>query len=296
MGFHIKIKASLFHRKPLPLSVITGGQLWYGNTDEFVQTMLDEVGKTDFIAFDPEHVGRGFQVVWHEGERKSVLLNQPLPCSRGDLIALYAAAERIAEFWHGTIWVDDEKTSLKAFRETLDEHIAANERFIRMMAEKVLSMTDQSVEIYGAMWPLHPGREEAERFLQSPAEYDRWLHEKQAMDACYWPIVYGLPPDRQSAGGYTSFSPLEIPCIYMDKVPPEGFTTVEPGTGCRVPVSEWLITVEDGTEKICEIPYEEFRAKLPADRVSRYDEHMILIQPMTAEELRAIYSPESASI
>lgn len=290
MGFHVQIKASLFHRKPLPLSVITGETLWYGNTDEFVQTMLDEVGKSDFVAFDPEHIGRGFQVIWHEGERKNVLLNQSLPCSRGDLIALHAAAERIAAFWHGTIWVDDKKTTLKEFRKKLDEHIAENERFIRMMAEKMMSITDQNIEIDGAMWPLHPGREEAERFLQSPAEYDRWLHEKQAFDACYLPIVYGVPKERQSAVGFTSFSSMEIPCIYMDKVPPEGFSTVEPGTGRRFLVSEWLISVEDEEGLICEIPYEEFRAKLPADKVSRYDNDMILIQPMTGEELRAIYS------
>ena len=50
------------------------------------------------------------------------------------------------------------------------------------------------------------------------------------------------------------------------------------------------LTQKDEEGLICEIPYEEFRAKLPADKVSRYDNDMILIQPMTGEELRAIYS------
>lgn len=152
--------------------------------------MLDEIGKKDFIAFDPEYIGRGFQVVWHEGERKSVYLRLPLPCSHGDLIACYEAAERIATFWQGTLWAEGEKISLKAFRETLDEHCAQNERFIQMMAEKLWVMTDHRMEIYGAMWPMCPGREEAERFLESLSEYDGGLHEKQAIDACYWPIVY----------------------------------------------------------------------------------------------------------
>lgn len=292
MGLNLKIEAPFFHRKPLPLSVITGDKLCYGNTDEYVQTMLGEVGKSDFIAFDPEHIGRGFQVVWHEGERKSVFLRLPLPCSRGDLIAFYAAAERIATFWRGTLWVDGEKTSLKAFQETLDEHIAENERFIQMMAGKMMSMTEHSLEIYGAMWPLRPGKEEAERFLQSPDEFDKWLHEKQSIDACYWPVVYGLAPDGQSAMAGTTFSPLEVPCIYLDKVPPSGFTVAEPGTGRRVPVTQWPIIVEDDAGQICEIPYGEFRAKLPVDKVSRYDADKILIQPMTGEELRAIYTPK----
>lgn len=78
----------------------------------------------------------------------------------------------------------------------------------------------------------------------------------------------------------------------MDKVPPTGFSTEEPGTGRRVPVSAWMIRVADAAGQICEIPYEQIRAKLPANKVSRYDADKILIQPMTSEELRSIYSPK----
>lgn len=60
-------------------------------------------------------------------------------------------------------------------------------------------------------------------------------------------------------------------------------------TGKHVPVTKWRIVVKDGEGAECEISYQEFRAKLPADKVSRYDKDMILIQPMTPEEIRAIY-------
>ncbi len=129
-------------------------------------------------------------------------------------------------------------------------------------------------------------------FMLAPQSFDAWLHEKQEVDACYWPIVYGVMRDGQSAMAGTIYNPLEVPYIYLDKVP-EGYTTLDSRTGKRVPVMVWWIVVKDGEGLEREISYQEFRAKLPVDKVSRYDKDKILIQPMTSEEIRAIYFPES---
>lgn len=291
MAIDVTIRASLFSRKPLPLDVIIGADLHYGNAEDYVQTMDGEVGQHEFIAYLPDHIGRGFQVIWHEGERKRVVLRQPLPCCREEMIEFYHTVERIVTFWKGSLNVDGKATSLKAFLGTLDENQRFNENTIRDLGMDILNGFEGQYEIYGAMWPLRPGHPEGRLFLLSPESYGKWLHEKQEIDACYWPVVYGVMPDEMVGIAISRFCPYDVPAIYPDKVSAD-FTTRDPQTGRSVPVTQWILTVDDGEDKFCEISYDEFRSKLPAEKVSRYDSHKILIQPMTGEELRAIYAPK----
>ena len=291
MAIDVIIKAGLFHRVLLPFDVIVGDKLHYGNAEEYVQTMGGEVGKKEFIAYLPDHIGRGFQVIWHEGESRRVVLRQPLPCCEPELREFYQTVKRIAEFWKGSLIVDGKATTLKAFLRTLEDNISFNVQAARDLGRDILNANEYGYEIYGAMWPLHPGEEEGRMFMLSPESYGEWLHEKQEIDACYWPIVYGVMPDGQSAMAGITYDPLEVPCIYLDKVP-KGFKTTD-SMGRSVPVTVWCVFVKDGEGLSREISYEEFRAKLPADKVSRYDKDKILIQPMTSEEIRAIYFQES---
>jgi len=288
MAIDVIIKAGLFHRKPLPFEVIIGDKLFYGNAEDYVQTMDGQIGKREFIAFLPEHIGRGFSVIWHEGESRRVVLRQTLPCCEPELREFYETVKRIAEFWKGHLTVDGKPTTIKAFLNTLADNISFNIQAARDLGRDILNGAEYGYEIYGAMWPLRPGEPEGRMFLLTPESFGEWLHEKQEIDACYWPIVYGVMQDGQSAMAMTIYSPLEVPYIYLDKVP-EGHTTRDSRTGQQVPVTDWRIIVKDDEGSECEISYQEFRAKLPADKVSRYDKNMILIQPMTPEEIRSIY-------
>ena len=292
MAIDVTIKAGLFHWVPLPFEVIIGDVLHYGNTENYVQTMDGEVGEKEFIAYLPDHIGRGFQVIWHEGESRRVVLRQPLPCCEPELREFYQTVKRIAEFWKGSLIVDGKATTLKAFLRTLEDNVSFNVQAVRDLGRDILNVNEYVYEIYGAMWPLRPGEKEGRMFMLSPESYGEWLHEKQEIDACYWPVVYGVVPDGQSAMAGIVFDPLDVPYIYLDKVP-HGFTTIDSKTGRRVPVTAWRIIVKDGEGHSCEMSYEEFRAKLPAEKVSLYDHDMILIQPMTSEEIRTIFFSEN---
>ncbi len=290
MAIHVIIQAGVFHRKPLPLDIIIGDVLHYGNTEDYVQTMEGEVGQHEFIAYLPDHIGRGFQVIWHEGENKRVVLRQPLPCCREELNEFYRTVERIMTFWKGSLNVDGKATSLKSFLGTLEDNQRINEQAISDLGRDILNGCEGQHEIYGAMWPLCPGYPEGRLFLLSAENYGKWLHEKQVIDICYWPVVYGVMPDEKVGIAISGFGPYEVPAIYPNKVS-DDFKIRDPQTGRPVPVTKWLVNVDDGKEKFCEISYNEFRAKLPPEKISRYDSHKILIQPMTGEELRTIYSP-----
>lgn len=248
------------------------------------------MGQNKFIAYLPDHIGRGFQVIWHEGERTSVVLRLNLPCCKEELHAFYSAVERIVRYWRGTLHVDGRRMSLKTFMATKEENERINAQAVRDLGKKLLDGYENRLEIGGAMWPLRPGREEGRLFLLSPDAFGEWLHEKQQIDACYWPVVYAEKKDGQGIVAFTQFGPWEVPAIYLNQVPPKTFMIRDPQTGHSVQVEAWHICVMDDSGLLCEIPYAEFRAKLPESKISRYDGDKILIQPMTGDELRAIYS------
>lgn len=291
MAIHVILEAGLFHHVPLPFDVIIGDKLAYGDAEKYVQTMTGEIGEKEFIAYLPEQIGRGFQVFWHEGEARRVVLRLPLPCCEPEMREFYQTVQRIAEFWKARLIVDGKRTSLKAFMATLEENVRFNADTIREVGKKIVSETGCTVEILGAMWPLRPGVEEGRMFMLDPDSFAEWLHEKQAIDACYWPLVYAAP-DNESVEGWVNFGPLGVPGIYRNHTPPSGFTTPHPVTGRHVPVVAWRVMISDDDDPICQLSYEAFRAKLPADKVHRYDRDMILIEPMSSEELRAIYQTE----
>ncbi len=131
MAIDVIIKAGMFRRVPLPFDVIIGDKLHYGNAEDYVQTMDGQVGKREFIAYLPEHIGRGFLVIWHEGESRRVVLRQTLPCCEPELREFYETVKRIAEFWKGRLIVDGRPTTLKAFQNTLEDNIRFNMQAVR---------------------------------------------------------------------------------------------------------------------------------------------------------------------
>lgn len=70
MSIDITIKQKGFFKKTLPLSVILGSDLKYG---AFVNDALikDTIGEDEIVIYHPEHIGRGFNIIWNENEKKA---------------------------------------------------------------------------------------------------------------------------------------------------------------------------------------------------------------------------------
>ena len=81
MAIDILIKQKWFGNKTMPLEVILGDDLHYGN---FIndQLTVGELGESEFIASNPECIGRGFSVTWNPTEKKSINLRLPLPSTK----------------------------------------------------------------------------------------------------------------------------------------------------------------------------------------------------------------------
>ena len=167
MSIDVVIKQKLFGRKTMPLEVILGSELRYGN---FVNDRLNagELGESEFVAYHPGHIGQGFSVVWTPGEKKSIALRLPQPSTAQELADFYAAVERMASYWDARLIADGRRIGLSGFLAGLKDMVAFNDQIIRRLSRQVLDGAQDNLILYSVMWPLTMGREEAAAFSENP--------------------------------------------------------------------------------------------------------------------------------
>ena len=188
MSLEVVIKQKLFGRKPMPLEVILGEDLYYGNYEND-QLSVGEMGEEEILVYNPNRIGRGFSVAWMPEEKKAVTLRLLQPTTTRELQDFYAAVERMAKHWEGSLEVEGQKQSLELFLASYQEMMEFNLKALKDFAGQVLDGTYDTLALYAAMWPMSMGKEEATLFLHNPHLFEEWLHEKQAMN------VYHESPD-----------------------------------------------------------------------------------------------------
>lgn len=285
MAIDILIKQKRFGNKTMPLEVILGDDLHYGN---FIndQLTVGELGESEFIAYNPECIGRGFSVTWNPTEKKSINLRLPLPSTKKELKDFYGVVERISKYWGAKIIDDGSKVSLESFMAGLQKMIESNNRFIKQFSQQVLDGEYDTLTLYSAMWPLCMGKEEATLFLNDPESYAEWLHEKQSVD------VYFASPDfyMRDNGVYGRFILVNgIPAVFPN-TPSVPFGITDPETGKQLECSQWVILIGIQGEKtpLCEMEYSKFLEILPDDKISKFDGGRFLLAELTEEEIRTI--------
>ncbi len=283
MSIDVLIKQRLFGNKTMPLEVILGEHLHYGN---FVKDQLNvgELGETEFIAYNPKSIGRGFSVVWNSKEKKTIALRLPQPSTTQELNDFYAAIERMVNYWNGKLIVDGSRVSLPDFLSAFDNMDDFNNKIIKQFSQQVLDGEHDTLTLYSTMWPLTIGKEEATMFMENPNYYAEWLHEKQSVN------VYFASPDFYIGDSgifarYILTNNLPAVFPYQPTVP---FGTTDPSTGKQLECKEWLILlgIEGEAEPLCEMEYSKFLSLIPENKKSKYDGNHFLLAKMTEEEIR----------
>ena len=283
MSIDVLIKQRLFGNKTMPLEVILGEHLHYGN---FVKDQLNvgELGETEFIAYNPKSIGRGFSVVWNPKEKKTIALRLPQPSTTQELNDFYAAIERMVNYWNGKLIVDGSRVSLPDFLSAFDNMDDFNNKIIKQFSQQVLDGEHDTLTLYSTMWPLTIGKEEATMFMENPNYYAEWLHEKQSVN------VYFASPDFYIGDSgifarYILTNNLPAVFPYQPTVP---FGTTDPSTGKQLECKEWLILlgIEGEAEPLCEMEYSKFLSLIPENKKSKYDGNHFLLAEMTEEEIR----------
>ncbi len=285
MSIDVLIKQKLFGGKTMPIEVILGEHLQYGH---FVNDQLNvgELGETEFLAYNPESIGRGFSVVWNPKEKKTIALRLPQPSTTSELKDFYDAVERMVNYWHGKLIVDGSRVRLPDFLSAYDNMVDFNNKIIKHFSQQVLDGEQDALTIYSTMWPLVIGKEEASLFMENPNYYEEWLHEKQSMN------VYFASPDFY-VGDNGIFARYILtndrPTIFPHQ-PTVPFGTTDPTTGKQLECKEWLICIgiEGEKEPLCEMEYSKFLSLLPESKKSKYDGSHFLLAEMSEEEIRKL--------
>ena len=287
MSIDVLIKQRLFGNKTMPLQVILGEHLHYGN---FVKDQLNvgELGETEFIAYNPKSIGRGFSVVWNPKEKKAIALRLPQPSTTQELKDFYDAIERMVNHWHGNLVVDGSRVSLPDFLSNFENMVNFNNKILNHFSQQVLDRKSDTLTLYSTMWPLTIGKEEATMFMENPNYYAEWLHEKQSINVCFASPHFYIG-DNGIFARFILTNNLPAVFPYQPTVP---LGTTDPATGKQLECKEWLILlgVEGEKEPLCEMEYSKFLSLIPENKKSKYDGNHFLLDEMTEEEIRAFCS------
>ncbi len=285
MSIEITIRQKLFGRKRMPLEVILGEDLHYGT---FINDRLKvgELGKDEFIAYNPESIGRGFSVVWNPDEKRKIELRLPQPSTERETSEFYAAVERMAKHWNAKLTVDGSPVLLGDFLGGLKDMVAFNDRIIRHFSHQILDGEHEILTLFSAMWPLDIGREEARAFIEDTKEYAVWLHTKQSVDA-----RYAVPKFYAGEKGIFAVYAVRNDESYLfprEPVVPLGM--IDPSTGRNLQCSNWkvLLKIKGEEEPVGEVEYAEFLRRVPENKIVRYDGNKVQILKMKKEEIREL--------
>ena len=286
MSLELTIQQKGFAKKTLPLSVILGDKLSYGSYDYAWRLEYDKLSEREFTAFLPNALARGFSVTWNSEEKQSIQMRMLTPTSREEIREFYAAVSRIMEYWNANLFVEGQKISLKKWISGIDDYIAFNTDALNGYCKATMKDENGGMTFFSAFWPLSIGQEEASRFLNNPDAFEAWMHERQSIDAFYTaPMFY--EEDGNVFGRYLFLE--DCRCIFP-KEPSVPFGVSDPDTGKKLSCSEFRVGVYPKKGDIlADVDFEEFINRLPADKVSRYDEKRILIEPIDMSDLKKLF-------
>ena len=283
MARELFIRNSRLLKKPLSMSDIVSGHKWsYGTLDDHGR--LDK-GKIDnngpLIIYDTEKIGRGIQILDHDSS-KEIHLALVLPATEGDVRMLYDVAKRIAELWKSKhISVDGDKEDVSNLDHCIDFDIKTHKSVLRN-ARQIFNGSEY-LNLACATLPVCISIEQLENFADDYNDFGHYLHEKQMISA-YKSAPLFAQLDDVICSIYVFF---DNGAIILPRVPEMKFTQDGEIYTCM----ESYIFVHDlfEGEKISKMRFDDFVGRVPSEKKTEFDYRHILINPLTSEELQAIF-------
>ncbi|MCM1089293.1 MAG: DUF4299 domain-containing protein [Butyrivibrio sp.] len=269
MSIEVTIRQKGILKKPLPLDVILGESLKYGDYDG-VRLEFDKLGETEFVVYNSAHIGRGFSVVWKKGEKHKVDLRLLTPSSDEEIEDFYECVNRIAAFWsNSAIEVDGTPQSLEECLAGKEHMLRWNRDIIASLGEE-RSLAQAPLVLPCAFWFISLSAEDLKRVSQGSEVFRDYIHEKQNID-----VYYAMPHFyRDEQGIFGSYAYTEnTESIFPTKAELPFWADKS------IHVYRWEIALFSITEDavIGSIDYEQFLKIIPEDKKQPYDAEHLLI-------------------
>ncbi|MDE7254122.1 MAG: DUF4299 domain-containing protein [Acetatifactor sp.] len=281
MSIEVSIKQKGIFRKPLPLDVILGKSLKYGNYDGF-RLDFDKLGETEFVAYHPGHIGRGITVTWKQGEKNAVDLRLLTPASDEEMEDFYECIARIVRFWkNSVVEVEGVPKSLEECLEEKEDLLKGNQSFIANLFGEMINRGQVPLVLPCAFWSISLSEEDLQRVSQGSASFRDYMHEKQNMDVYYAKPIFCK--DEQGVFG-TYACTEETESIFPAKAAPPFWADKS------LQVYRWEIALFSTTEDaiVGTVDYEQFLKSVPEDKKQPYDADHLLIAPLDLTLLKQI--------
>ncbi len=291
MSIDISIVQKGLFKKTMPLEVILGKELHYGCYEGILCLETGKLGEKEFIAYHPEHIARGFSVVWNPQEKERITLRALTPSTPEELRDFYDAVKRMTDYWQCTLEVDGNRVQPDEFQKGFANMLDFDRRALKHFAQRVVSKEIGDQTLFSAFWPLVMGKPEAERFVNDPDAYTAWLHEKQSIDA-----YYANPSFFRTEDGIVGRYALTEGRLSIFPVKPYvPFGIIDPETNKELQCDRYEIFLysitRQGTVGVAE--YSRIMQSIDQNKMSRYDANHVLIEGLTLEEMETVFRKAS---
>ena len=314
MAIEITITQKGLVKRALPFEVIVADQLKWGAFDGF-RLEVGAINDNEFIAYNENHIGRGFSVDWKQGEKQQVYLRLPIPSHDAEIDDFYDTILRIADFWKnceinqdGTVIsladLPAERSRMKEFNLRIINDFANDQKrpthdetgdvYFDLDAsgnrtgEATMVPHENDIIFYSAMWPLILGVKEKALFTNATdaTAFQKFLHEKQSLDAYYAKPQFYHDQDTSEIFGNFALTENCVSIFPLKPTAPWWMTDAQ--TGEALKVDRWSISLYSATKEavIGNMSYEEFLERVP--HTEYYDAGQLLINEISLTEMEAL--------
>ena len=289
MSIDAKLTRKERSKKDLSLKTILLPNLIYGCFDEAWRLNKGEHGDS-FVCFHRYSIGRGIQVFWDPKENRELELHLALPACKTELHSFFAMVSSISRRWGADVTIDGENVNAQSvikMHRPKKEAIRSNELTLAAMCRSLLDGEQEAITLISALHPLHMGPKEARRFLGDRKEFDRWLHEKQSLDAFYAAPSFYRSLDGKTSGRYVLTDDCRSIFPHEPSVP---FGITGLGEDTQLECDEYEVVLYSNLEDkvLGTLEYEQFLERLPEELLSYYDAACFLVDGVGLADLKAL--------
>lgn len=277
----LKLKVVLTQKskfpKTLPLEVILNDEFQYGimKGNRFFASQYEKDG---FIAYHPDHIGRGIRVVWNPKEEESIKLVLLLPSTYEEIHDFITMIARITKAWTCAVTLNGYPLTTQELIDKEEEIERMNSKVLQDFVVNLIENENQFMEMQCALHQLSISKQEVTHWLnQSSTDLFRnWLHERQQE------MVYTVEPEilekeDEKIGLFTI--PMGVPVLLPKKPMVE-----------KQKIAQWMVQFYDAEENtvLAYYAFDELLKLLKENKKRDYDALYWIIGPMQESDLEAL--------